>query len=264
MIPFPNIDPVIFRIGPLVFRWYGMMYLFGFGSSFLLIKYRLNLERKVLKDEQIEDLFFLLVLGLILGARIGYMLFYDFEEAVSNPLSIVAVWKGGMSFHGGLLGASAAGIWFCRKHGVPALALADIVMITAPIGLGFGRLGNFINGELWGRITGLPWGMVFPHAGSLPRHPSQLYELGLEGIILFIVMWSARHRLKKPGQMTALFLICYGFFRIIAEFFREPDPQLGFLFGFITMGQLLSSLMIICGSWIMFIISGNDRVKRRN
>ncbi len=231
-----------------------MMYLLGFGASFLLIRYRLNPERKVLKDEQIEDLFFALVLGLIVGARVGFMFFYNFEETTSDPFGILAVWKGGMSFHGGLLGATAAGIWFCRKHAVSALALADIVMITAPIGLGFGRLGNFMNGELWGRVTDVPWGMVFPYAGRLPRHPSQLYELGLEGIILFAVMWLTRNRLKAPGQMTALFLICYGFFRIIAEFFREPDPQLGLLFAFITMGQLLSGLMIISGTWIMFRI----------
>jgi len=236
-----------------------MMYLLGFGASFLLIRYRLNPERKVLENEQIEDLFFVLVLGLILGARVGYMLFYNFKEAISNPLIILAIWKGGMSFHGGLLGSTAAGVWFCRKHGISALELADILTITAPIGIGFGRLGNFINGELWGRVTDVPWGMVFPGAGSpggmgtlLPRHPSQLYELGLEGIILFTIMWFTRNRLKAPGQMTALFLICYGFFRIIAEFFREPDPQLGFLFGVITMGQLLSVLMMISGTWIMF------------
>lgn len=251
MIEFPQIDPVIVRIGPLALRWYGLMYLLGFAGSFLLVRFRLNKERKVLPDEQVEDVYFYLILGLIVGARVGYMFFYNLPETIYDPISILYVWQGGMSFHGGLIGTVLAGIIYCRSRGISAMALGDILVITAPIGLGFGRLGNFINGELWGRVTDLPWGMVFPGAGPEPRHPSQLYELALEGFLLFAVLWFARKRLTKPGQMTALFLILYGILRSSVEFFRQPDPQLGYIFGFITMGQILSCLMILTGLYIL-------------
>jgi len=253
MIPFPEIDPVIFRIGPLALRWYGMMYLFGFAGSFLLVRYRLNRERNVLPEDKIEDLYFYLVFGLVVGARVGYMFFYNLPQVLQNPLSLFAVWQGGMSFHGGLIGSFLAGTLFCRKNGIPALALADMIVITAPIGLAFGRLGNFINAELWGRVTDVPWAMVFPGGGPLPRHPSQLYELALEGILLFTLLWLLRKRFSQRGQMAALFLMLYAAFRIFVEFFRQPDAHLGFLlFGVLTMGQLLSAAMVVAGVVILF------------
>ena len=252
MIQYHEIDPIIFRIGPLAVRWYGMMYLLGFGSSFALIRYRLNRERNVMDDARVEDVFFYLVVGLVVGARVGYMLFYNLGETIRHPLSIVEVWNGGMSFHGGLIGAITAGLLFCRKNRIAPLPLADVVMITAPIGLAFGRLGNFINGELWGRPADVPWAMMFPGAGHLPRHPSQLYELALEGIALFMIMWFTRKRFSRPGQSAGIFLLGYGIFRSACEFFREPDPQLGFLFGLVTMGQILSAVMMAAGAYLLF------------
>jgi len=252
VLTFPEIDPVIFRLGPVAVRWYGLMYLIGFACSYSLIRFRLNRERKVLGDKQLEDLYFIMIVGLVVGARVGYMFFYNMKELLANPLSLFLVWQGGMSFHGGLVGATLSVVWFCRKHALSFLDITDMVVITAPIGLGLGRLGNFINGELWGRPSGVPWAMIFPGAGLHARHPSQLYELGLEGILLFMLLWFLRKRFSGTGQMSALFLILYGVFRSLAEFFREPDPQLGFLFEVITMGQLLSCIMIVAGVYIFF------------
>jgi len=259
MIPYPDIDPVIVRIGPLALRWYGMMYLLGFAASFALVRYRLNRERRVLPEDRIEDLYFYLILGLVVGARVGYMIFYDLPGLIENPLGLFAVWRGGMSFHGGLIGTTLAGWIFCRRVGVSAMDLADILVITAPIGLGFGRLGNFINGELWGRVTDVPWAMVFPAAGPLPRHPSPLYELLLEGVVLFLLMWFLRRRFVRRGQMTALFLLLYASFRIFVEFFRQPDPQLGFFLGWITMGQMLSAAMAAAALAILFAYRSKER-----
>jgi len=252
MLKFPEIDPVIFRIGPLAVRWYGLMYLLGFAGSYLLVRFKLNKERGILGAKQLEDLYFIMILGLVVGARVGYMVFYNTAELMRNPLSLFLVWQGGMSFHGGLIGVITAAAWFSRKQGVSFLDLTDMVVVTAPIGLALGRLGNFINGELWGRPTTVPWAVVFPNAGLHGRHPSQLYELGLEGILLFVLLWTLRKRFARTGQMSALFLMLYGLFRSMAEFFREPDAQLGFLFGLVTMGQLLSCIMVGAGAYIFF------------
>ncbi|MBA4394375.1 MAG: prolipoprotein diacylglyceryl transferase, partial [Desulfobacca sp.] len=206
----------------------------------------------LLSTDQVLDLYFYLILGLILGARLGYCLFYNFKEYLQSPLEILAIWHGGMSFHGGLLGVLAGSWYFCKKNKIPLLRLGDLLIVTAPIGLGLGRLANFINGELYGRVTTIPWGMVFPHGGPWPRHPSQLYEALLEGLVLFLLLWFKRESIIKAGTLVAHFLIFYGAFRILIEFFREPDAQVGYLFGYLTMGQILSFLMILAALIILF------------
>lgn len=259
MIPYPHIDPVIFRIGPLAPRWYGLMYALGFASSYLLVRHQIRKSAEAAEKKEgakpggvypagfLDSLYTYLVLGLIIGARLGYVLFYDLTNYIRNPLEIFAVWHGGMSFHGGLIGSIAAGYFCCRKFRVDFWKAADLVIVTAPIGLGLGRLGNFINGELYGRVTNVPWAMVFPAGGPLPRHPSQLYEFFLEGVLLFIILWVLKDRKHAPGTLTAAFLVLYGIFRFIAEFFRAPDVQLGFVAGPFTMGQLLSAAMAAVG-----------------
>jgi phosphatidylglycerol---prolipoprotein diacylglyceryl transferase len=253
MLPFPNIDPVLLSFGPLQVRWYGLMYLFGFLFSYLLVKVQLSRQTSpFLSTDQLLDLYFYLILGLILGARLGYVFFYNVKEYLQHPLEILAVWHGGMSFHGGLLGVLAGSWYFCKKNKIPLLRLGDLIIVTAPIGLGLGRLANFINGELYGRITTVPWGMVFPQGGPWPRHPSQLYEAFLEGVVLFILLWFKKDSQAPAGALVARFLIFYGAFRILIEFFREPDTQLGYLFGFLTMGQILSLLMILAALILPF------------
>jgi phosphatidylglycerol---prolipoprotein diacylglyceryl transferase len=253
MIPFPEIDPVIFRFGKFSVRWYGLMYLIGFAASYLLVKYQVKKKKLSVKPEHIDSLYSWLVLGLLLGARLGYVIFYDLAAYLRNPLEIFAVWHGGMSFHGGLIGAVTAGLMFSARNRLDFWLLSDLVIVTAPIGIGLGRLGNFINGELYGRVTDVPWAMVFPEGGPLPRHPSQLYEFMLEGIVLFVVLWFfIRVRAFKPGTSTAIFLILYGMFRSFVEFFREPDAHIGLLFGFFTMGQLLSAAMVLAGVGVLF------------
>jgi len=252
MIPFPNIDPVLIKIGPLSIRWYGLMYLIGFAASYLLVKYQVQKKKISLSREDLESLYTHLILGLIIGARLGYVFFYNPGDYLKNPLELFAVWHGGMSFHGGLTGAVIAGIFFCKKHGLDFWKLGDLIAVTGPIGLGLGRLGNFINGELYGRVTDIPWGMVFPSGGSLPRHPSQLYEFLLEGVLLFTILWSLKEKNLRSGTLISLFLILYGIFRFIVEFFREPDPQLGFIIGPFTMGQALSLATTLCGVGILF------------
>ena len=200
---------------------------------------------------------FYLAIGLVAGARLGYILFYQYmnlADFVRDPLEIIAVWHGGMSFHGGLIGTVIAGWWFCKRKALPFWAVADRVIVTAPIGLGLGRIGNFINGELYGRVTELPWGMIFPEAGPLPRHPSQLYEAFMEGVVLFIVLWIARKKSFRHGMMIGFFLTLYGTFRFFLEFFREPDLQLGFMLGPLTMGQLLSVGMIGAGVLVILLL----------
>ena len=251
MVRFPNIDPVIVKIGPLSLRWYGMMYLAGFAASYLLVGHQLKKKKITLAAKEVDSLYSFLVLGLILGARLGYVLFYDLGEYLRNPLEIFAVWHGGMSFHGGLIGSVVAGVLFCRKYWVNFWQLADIVIVTAPIGLGLGRIGNFMNGELYGRVTDVPWGMVFPAGGPLPRHPSQLYESLLEGVVLFGVLWFIKDRNFKPGVLLSIFLILYGVFRFLVEFVREPDAQLGLILGPFSMGQVLSAGVVLAGAALM-------------
>ncbi len=251
MVSFPNIDPVIVKIGPFSIRWYGVMYLIGFATSYLLVKYHVKKKKIALSMKDVDSLYLFLIFGLIIGARLGYIIFYNLSDYLKNPLEIFAIWHGGMSFHGGLIGSIVAGILFCEKFRLDFWQISDLVIVTAPIGLGLGRLGNFINGELYGRVTDVPWAMVFPGGGSLPRHPSQLYEFFLEGVILFALLWFFKDRDLKAGIITSLFLILYGLFRFFVEFFREPDPQLGFILSPFTMGQLLSSIMILLGAGIL-------------
>ncbi len=266
MIPYPNISPEIFRIGPFAVRWYGLMYAVGFASSFILVRHQLKNhsleprvkgrgkgEKAVIPEAFLESLYTYLVFGLILGARLGYVLFYDLASYLKNPLEIFAVWHGGMSFHGGAVGTLAAGYLCCRRYKVNFWSVADLVVVTAPIGLAAGRLGNFINGELFGRVTDVPWAMVFPAGGPQPRHPSQLYEFFLEGVLLFTILWWAKDRKHAPGMMTALILILYGLFRFIVEFFRQPDAQLGFVAGPFTMGQILSVVTSLAGIALFFL-----------
>ncbi len=261
MIPYPHMNPEIVRIGPVALRWYGLMYAGGFAASYLLVRHqiqRINEGAKVkdrgkaeaairIPDAFLDSLYTYLILGLIIGARIGYILFYDLKSYLNNPLEIFAVWHGGMSFHGGAIGSLLAGYLCCRKFHVNFWQTADLVTVTAPIGLGLGRLGNFINGELYGRNTDVPWAMIFPGGGPLPRHPSQLYEFFLEGVLLFTILWIAKNRRHVAGSMTALCLVLYGLLRFVVEFFREPDAQLGFIAGPFTMGQLLSVLTMLAG-----------------
>jgi len=256
------IDPVIFRIGPLELRWYGFMYLVGFVCGYFVIRSELRRRQGPVPKEAAEDLLFYLILGLLLGGRIGYVLFYNLESYLSAPWEIFFVWHGGMSFHGGLVGMVLSGYVFARRHDAAFLELADIGALASPLGLMLGRLGNFINGELFGRVTDLPWGMVFPLGGDLPRHPSQLYEAVLEGPVLFGLLWWLRLRTRSHGQLLSAFLILYGTFRFLAEFFREPDPQLGFIAFGLSMGQILCLVMILAGiglfGYVTFTASRNS------
>lgn len=248
MLTHPQIDPVIFQVGPLAVRWYGLMYLIGFLAAWLVIRHLARVRQLPLHKDELSDLLFYGVMGVVLGGRLGYTLFYNFAYYIDHPLQIFAVWEGGMSFHGGLLGVIAAVLIFCHRKELPRLLTGDILVTSATIGLGLGRLGNFINGELWGRTTDVPWGMVFPGAGTLPRHPSQLYEAFLEGPVLLLVLWLLHRRKVAPGIPFFTFFLLYGLFRFGVEFFRQPDAHLGFLWGGATMGQLLSLPMILVGA----------------
>ncbi len=250
MLQFPHIDPVIFRIGPLAMRWYGLMYILGFVSSYLLVLYQVKKKSLTYDRAKIDDLFFYLILGLIIGARLGYVLFYNLSSYIENPLEIFAIWSGGMSFHGGLIGAFSAGYIVIKRKRLNFFTTADLIIPTCPIGIGFGRIGNFINGELFGKPSTVPWAMVFPGGGPVPRHPSQLYEMFLEGIVLFTILWIYKDHKKREGDVFALFLILYGFFRIFCEVFRQPDAQIGYIFKLMSMGQILSVCMIVGGIFV--------------
>jgi phosphatidylglycerol---prolipoprotein diacylglyceryl transferase len=253
MINYPYIDPVLIKIGPLSLRWYGLMYLAGFVSSYLLVMRQLKKKTLKIERSQIDDLYFYLIVGLILGARFGYVLFYNFGFYLRDPLEAFAVWHGGMSFHGGLIGTFIAGYIVIKKKGLKFFEVADLIVPTCPIGIGFGRMGNFINGELFGKTSNVPWAMIFPQGGGMPRHPSQLYEVFFEGLLLFIILWIYKDRKKRDGDVFALFLILYGLFRIFCEFFREPDLQLGYIFGMLSMGQILSGCMIAIGLFFKYL-----------
>ena len=258
-LPFPQIDPVIFSLGPFHVRWYGLMYVLGFTASYYLVRHQLRQFRPARLEENFENLNVLLILAVIVGGRLGYVLFYNLGYYLDNPLEIPATWSGGMSFHGACLTLIVVGFLYCRRKGVDFWQAADLYTATIPIGIGLGRIGNFINGELFGRVTAMPWGMVFPGGGPSPRHPSQLYEAVLEGLLLFVLLWSVRHkpwqqvRSWPHGSILALFLAGYGCMRIIAEMFREPDPQVGFLFDLLTMGQFLSMAMVAAGATIWLL-----------
>ncbi len=258
MLQYPNINPVIVRVGPLAVRWYGMMYLIGFASSYFLVKYQLKKSGN--RDRfDVDSLYSYVIIGLLAGARLGYVVFYNLPFYLEHPLELFAVWHGGMSFHGGLIGSVVAGYLFCKKMKLNFWHTADLVIVTAPIGLGLGRLANFINGELYGRVTDVAWAMVFPAGGPAPRHPSQLYEFFLEGVVLFVVLWILRRKNYKPGILTSVFLILYGAFRFFVEFFREPDAQLGYVLGMFTMGQVLSLSMLLAGLVLAFIFTVSHR-----
>jgi phosphatidylglycerol:prolipoprotein diacylglycerol transferase len=252
MIPYPSIDPEIVRIGPFAIRWYGVTYLIGFAASFFLVKEQIKERGLPLNSDFLESLYTYIIIGLVIGARLGYALFYDLSAYLNHPLEIFAVWHGGMSFHGGLIGSVVCGVWYCKRSRADARRVADLVITTAPIGLGMGRLGNFINGELYGRVTDMPLGMIFPNGGLLPRHPSQLYEFFLEGVVLFAVLWIMKDRIRRSGVLLSLFIILYGVIRFFVEFFREPDLQLGFVIGHFTMGQVLSTCMVLGGTVLFF------------
>ncbi|MDP2247636.1 MAG: prolipoprotein diacylglyceryl transferase [Nitrosomonadales bacterium] len=251
MLIHPQFDPVALQLGPLAVHWYGLMYLIGFLSLLWLGKWRANRYPEAgWKSSEMDDILFYGALGVIIGGRLGYCLFYQPAYYLSHPLEIAYIWQGGMSFHGGFLGVLAAMVFFARKTGKRWLAIMDFVAPLVPIGLGAGRMGNFINGELWGRTTDVAWGMVFPQIDNLVRHPSQLYQFMLEGVVLFIVLWWYSSKPRPVGAVSALFLIGYGGFRFLVEFTREPDSFLGLLSLGLSMGQWLSLPMVLAGIWM--------------
>ena len=250
---FPHIDPIAFSIGSLHLRWYGLMYLFAFVGGWLLGRLRASRPNSGWRSQDVDDLLTFVMLGVILGARLGYVLFYDLAEYIRDPLEIFRVWNGGMSFHGGLLGVLGAFWYFSRTREKPFLDVADFIAPLVPQGLFFGRMGNFINGELWGKPSDLPWAMVFPSGGPWARHPSQLYEALLEGVALFVILWLFSSRKRRPGAVAGLFALLYGIFRFGVEFVRVPDVQLGYLaFGWLTMGQVLCLPLIAVGGWLLW------------
>ncbi|MGE4293857.1 MAG: prolipoprotein diacylglyceryl transferase [Desulfovibrio sp.] len=253
MIILPEFDPVALRIGPLALRWYGMAYAVGFLTAWFWGNRRAREPWRGMQPRPFDDLITWLILGLVLGGRLGYVLFYNLSYFVEHPVDILKVWQGGMSFHGGALGVILVLFFFARRHGIPFLTVGDFLVPLVPAGLFFGRLANFVNGELWGRPTDLPFGMVFPDplAGGVPRHPSQLYEAGLEGACLFVLLWLYSRKPRRIGSTSGLFLMGYGCFRFLVEFARQPDSQLGYLaLGWLTMGQLLSVPMLLVGLWL--------------
>ena len=255
----PHINPVFLHLGPLEFRWYGLMYIIGFIASYFIVLAGVKRQKIGWNQNDVADFVFNVALGIIIGGRTGYILFYNLSYYLEHPLKVFAVWEGGMSFHGGLAGGILAGIYFSRKKKTPIYKISDIVAQAVPIGLGLGRIGNFINGELYGRVTDVPWGMVFPAGGNLPRHPSQLYEAFLEGPVLFLIIWLLGKKRRPPGVISWSFIALYGLFRFSVEFFREPDQQLGFLLGPFSMGQLLSFPMLVLGVAMVWLIYRNDR-----
>ena len=258
MIPallFPQIDPVIVQIGPLAIRWYAMAYIAGLVLGWRLMRRLVTMTPAVATPLHVDDFLTWATLGIVLGGRLGYVLFYQPAVFLADPMRILQVWTGGMSFHGGMLGMMIATVWFCRRNGIALLPFGDRLAVVVPLGLCFGRLANFVNGELWGReAPDVPWAMIFPNGGPIPRHPSQLYQAFLEGVVLFVLLFALSRRewvRAQAGMLTGVFLAGYGLARITGEFFREPDAFLGFLFAGVTMGQLLSIPMVLAGIWLI-------------
>lgn len=255
MIPFPTIDPIMVSIGPVEIHWYAMAYLLGFVLGIWRCKILAARFMTGATAQDYDDFLAWAVIGTILGGRLGYVVFYNGAYYLQHPMEAMQIWQGGMSFHGGMLGVIAATYFFCRLRKLSFLSFTDVLSCVAPIGLFLGRIANFINGELFGRNTDVSWGIIFPYGGDLPRHPSQIYEAILEGLLLFIILF-ALSRYKSLGRRTGffsgVFLTLYSLFRFGVEFFREPDPQLGFLFADTTMGQLLSVPMFIVGIYLLY------------
>lgn len=252
MLTYPKIDPILIHFTETTgVRWYGLMYVIGFLAFLFLGKYRARRPGSPIKPEQVDDLMFYGAIGVIVGGRLGEMFFYKFSQLLADPLSLFRIWEGGMSFHGGLIGVSIAMILLAKKWQLPVLKLGDFIAPLVPIGLGAGRMGNFINGELWGRPTDVSWGMVFPHVDNLARHPSQLYEVVGEGILLFIIVWIYSSKPRPTGAVTGLFLLGYGIARSLVEFFRVPDDSNFLGIEWLTEGQLLSIPMILIGAFLM-------------
>jgi phosphatidylglycerol:prolipoprotein diacylglycerol transferase len=256
VIEYPLIDPVAFRLGPFPVHWYGLMYVAGFAAAWALGRLRARGPASDWTPEQVDDLIFYAAVGVVLGGRLGYVLFYGLPQYLDAPLGMLQVWRGGMSFHGGLLGVLLAAWLFGRRRGKTFFQVTDFVAPLVPPGLFAGRIGNFINGELWGRPTDLPWGVVFPGeaAGGVPRHPSQLYEALLEGLVLFVVLWLFSRKPRPTMAVSGLFLVGYALFRGLVELVRVPDAQLGYLaFGWVTMGHLLSAPMLVFGALLIIL-----------
>ena len=253
VLAYPGIDPVALRIGPLAVRWYGIAYVAGFAVAYGIMRELVRRWKLNLSEDDMLNIVLAAVVGVLLGGRLGYVLLYGGLDYLRDPLKILAVWDGGMSFHGGLAGILIAGGLVAWRMGIPWLTLCDLGSVGAPAGIFFGRLANFINDELWGRVTTAPWGVVFPSGGPLPRHPSQLYEAALEGLVTFaVVLWIAtREKPASRGVVLGWLLMLYGIFRITIESFREPDAQIGFLVGGATMGQLLSVPLVIAGIFLV-------------
>jgi len=251
MLTYPEIDPIIFSIGPLAVRWYGLMYVIGFAAGWYLATRRAQQSGSLIRPEQVDDLIFYAVLGVILGGRLGYCLFYGMKYALADPLYVIRIWEGGMSFHGGLLGVMVA-MWLYGRHlKLTMWQMTDFVAPLVPIGLGAGRVGNFINGELWGKETTVPWGF---DVNGVVLHASQLYEALLEGLVLFLILWFYSARPRPTMAVSGMFLLCYGVFRFFIEFYRVPDADFGYLaLGWVTMGQLLSTPMIVAGIVLLFM-----------
>ena len=253
MLTYPDINPVALQLGTLQIHWYGITYLVGFLGAYLLCVYRGPRQAGSWNKEQVADLLFYAAMGIIFGGRIGFVLFYQPSTVLTDPLSLLKFWVMGRSFHGGLLGVLLAVLLYAKLQRRRFLAITDFIAPVVPIGLGLGRIGNFINGELCGRVTDLPWGMVFPFIDARPRHPSQLYEFALEGVLLFIILWRYAAKPRQGGAVSGAFMLCYGVFRFLVEFVREPDLSHGAVaFNWLTMGQLLSLPMVLIGLYLMF------------
>lgn len=254
MLTYPIIDPVALSLGPVKIHWYGLMYLIGIGAAWFLLSLRVSKENSPIKAEALEDLIFYAAMGVILGGRMGYVLFYNFNNFLDDPLMLIRIWQGGMSFHGGFLGVMIAMWIFARKHNSTLFTMADFLMPVVPLGLLAGRIGNFINAELWGRTTDVSWAFIFPGAGFIPRHPSQLYEAALEGLVLFFILWVYSLKPRPYRAISGLFALFYGIFRFIVEFYRVPDEHLGYLaLDWLTMGQILSMPLIILGALLLVL-----------
>jgi phosphatidylglycerol:prolipoprotein diacylglycerol transferase len=273
ILPFPNIDPVAFSIGPLSVHWYGLAYVAGIMIGWFYARKLIDRpalwkgDAAPMTKTHLDDFLVWIAVGIVVGGRTGYVLFYDLPVMLENPIRIIQIWNGGMSFHGGLIGSIIAMILFARKNAIPVWSMFDIIAAVVPLGLFFGRIANFINGELWGRLSSAPWAIVFPTGGPFARHPSQLYEAGLEGIVLLsllAILIFGFKALRTPGLVSGVFVIGYGFSRIFVEFFREPDAQVGYLLGtnWLTMGMVLSSPMVLIGLWAVLRARAAGRAEK--